>query len=65
MKSGDYVVGIEPGNCHPDGRIISRQKGESTILKPGEKKEVTLGIGIVDGSRELAEFIEKYGLNGS
>jgi galactose mutarotase-like enzyme len=37
MKSGEYVLGLEPGNVYPDGRDIVRKEGKLTILKPGEK----------------------------
>lgn len=37
MKSGEYVLGLEPGNVNPDGRDIVRKEGKLTILKPGEK----------------------------
>ncbi len=37
MKSGEYVLGLEPGNVNPDGRDVVRKEGKLTILKPGEK----------------------------
>lgn len=32
----DYVLGIEPGNCTPDGRDIMRKNGTLRFLKGGE-----------------------------
>lgn len=39
MGEQDYVLGLEPGNCLPDGRDVMRQKGMLEFLKPdGEKR---------------------------
>ena len=38
MGEYEYVLGIEPGNCMPDGRDVMRQKGILEILKPDEEK---------------------------
>jgi len=42
MKSGEYVLGLEPGNCNPDGRDVLRKQGKLKNLKPGEKITQTL-----------------------
>lgn len=44
MGYRDYVLGLEPGNCHPDGRDKMRKEGNLTILKPGEKVEYFVKI---------------------
>lgn len=36
MGCRDYVLGLEPGNCHPDGRNVMRQEGKLKFLQPGE-----------------------------
>lgn len=38
MGEYDYVLGIEPGNCYPDGRDVMRKNGMLTILSAGEEK---------------------------
>lgn len=38
MGEYDYVMGLEPGNCLPDGRDVMRQKGILEFLKPQETK---------------------------
>lgn len=38
MGVRDYVLGLECGNCYPDGRDVMRQTGMLKYLKPGEKK---------------------------
>ena len=32
----DYVMGLEPGNCHPNGRDAMRTEGKLKFLQPGE-----------------------------
>lgn len=38
MGDGDYVLGLEPGNCHPDGRDVMRKQGRLEFLAPDEVK---------------------------
>ena len=37
MGEGEYVLGLEPGNCTPDGRDVMRANGELAFLAPGEE----------------------------
>lgn len=38
MGIRDYVLGLECGNCYPDGRDVMRKKGMLKFLEPGEAK---------------------------
>ena len=38
MGEYDYVMGLEPGNCHPDGRDVMRKQGLLEFLAPNETK---------------------------
>ena len=38
MGEGEYVLGLEPGNCTPDGRNVMRENGLLDILRPGEER---------------------------
>lgn len=38
MGVRDYALGLECGNCYPDGRDVMRQTGMLKFLEPGEKK---------------------------
>lgn len=38
MGEYDYVLGLEPGNCLPDGRNVMREKGILEILQPNQEK---------------------------
>ena len=46
MGFRDYVLGLEPGNCYPDGRDIVRKEGTLQYLQPGERitYEVTVTL---------------------
>jgi len=57
MKTGDYV---EPCNCHPDGRKSSREKGESDMIQAGESRKYSIRFSIIDGVKELDDFISEF-----
>ena len=40
----DYVLGLEPGNCYPDGRDVMRRKGILKSIDPGCKQEFTVSV---------------------
>lgn len=44
MGQGAYVVGVEPGNCHPISITEARKKGDLQFIAPGEKKRFGLTI---------------------
>ena len=60
MKAGDYALGIEPGNTHPEGRIVARERNEFDLLRSGESKTYTMNISIIDNKEELSDFLEKH-----
>ncbi|MCR5789475.1 MAG: aldose 1-epimerase family protein [Lachnospiraceae bacterium] len=46
MGVRDYVLGLECGNCLPDGRDVMRENEMLKFLKPGESQEYTVNINI-------------------
>lgn len=44
MGARDYVLGLECGNCYPDGRDVMRKKGMLKFLEPGEKQEYKVNV---------------------
>lgn len=44
MGYRDYVMGLEPGNCYPDGRDVMRKEGKLKFLAPGEKQSFDISI---------------------
>jgi hypothetical protein len=63
MKTGDYALGIEPGNCHPDGRALSREKKESEMIEPGGARTYRIKVGIIENAGLLRAFTGKYGIS--
>lgn len=60
LKEGMYVLGIEPANCLVEGRDKERKRGTLQFLKPGEKKEFRLKIGVATTEKEIKELEEIY-----
>ncbi len=48
MGVRDYVLGLEPGNCLPDGRDVMREQGKLEFLKCGETKKCNLKFEFVE-----------------
>jgi len=48
MGVRDYVLGLECGNCYPDGRDIMRKTGMLKFLQPGEKKSYKVKVTLTD-----------------
>ena len=44
MGVRDYVLGLECGNCYPDGRKAMRESGMLKFLSPGESKEYRVKV---------------------
>ena len=44
MGVRDYVLGLECGNCYPDGRDVMRRTGMLKFLKPGEEKHYRVRV---------------------
>lgn len=44
MGIRDYVLGLECGNCYPDGRDVMRKTGMLKFLKPGENIEYQVNV---------------------
>ncbi len=48
MGVRDYVLGLECGNCYPDGRDVMRKTGMLKFLEPGECKTYSVKISVYD-----------------
>lgn len=48
MGIRDYVLGLECGNCLPDGRDVMRRTGMLKFLESGEKKTYIVKIRMID-----------------
>ncbi len=46
MGQQEYVMGLEPANCHPDGQSVEQQNGTLKTLQPDETIEHFLKISV-------------------
>ncbi len=53
MGDTDYVLGLEPGNCTPDGRDVLRQNGTLQFLQPDESKVTAVQFAFIDKKEEF------------
>ena len=53
MGKTDYVLGLEPGNCTPDGRDVLRKNGTLKFLEPEEKGITTVKFKFVSSVNEF------------
>ena len=44
IRSGEYVLGVEPGNCHVNGRARAREEGLLQVLRPLEERDFVLTV---------------------
>lgn len=56
LRSGTYVVGIEPSNCYEEGRNNSRDDGTLQLIQPGETRHFDVEIGILDGKNRIEKM---------
>lgn len=42
MGEYDYALGLEPGNCEPNGRSDMRERGILEFLEPGEERKQSI-----------------------
>ncbi len=43
---GAYVLGLEPANCHVEGRPAERERGTLVSLQPGQAIEYNLELSV-------------------
>lgn len=53
IASGDYVLGMEPGNCHVEGLEKERERGTLSVLKAGESRSYTITLDVLSGAEAL------------
>ena len=44
MRAGFYVVGVEPGNCHVEGRVKERERGTLQMIAPQEVRTFSIEL---------------------
>jgi hypothetical protein len=56
MGQRNYVVGMEPANCLPLGRVTEREAGRLQCLEPRETRQYTLELGALTSNAEIDAF---------
>ncbi len=56
LGEGDYVVAIEPANCHTLGRCREREIGTLQHIAPGEVREFEVDFTVLLGEDEIRSF---------
>lgn len=56
--SGAYVLGLEPANCHVQGRSKERERGSLVVLEPGEMRRYRLRLEMLAGRRSIEQALQ-------
>ena len=56
LSEGEYVLGLEPGNTNPIGRLEAEKCGTLQSLHPGDVYTADLELEILDGAADLASI---------
>ena len=59
MGVKDYVMGLEPGNCTPDGRDVMRENGTLKFLAPGETKTYSVRVTLVENEAQWSALKQR------
>jgi galactose mutarotase-like enzyme len=53
-RQGNYICGIEPGNCIPEGLNAAQRNGRIVTLQPGESHDFWCKLTVLDGAEAVA-----------
>ena len=56
LRAAEYVLGVEPGNCHPTSRTEHRGRGALEVLAPGERRCVQIEFSVLEGAEQIQGF---------
>ncbi|MFW6035319.1 MAG: aldose 1-epimerase family protein [Halothermotrichaceae bacterium] len=59
-NEGNYVAGLEPANCHVEGRDREREKYSLIELSSGEQRNYQIEVGILKDKQEVNKFKNKF-----
>jgi len=55
---GEYVTGIEPGNCYPVGQGQARRQKTLKHLAPGKSKTFNMEIAVLTREKQIKQFLK-------
>lgn len=50
MGHQEYVMGLEPANCHPEGQSTESQRGSLKIIAPGESMDFLVIVSLLNSA---------------
>lgn len=53
MGEGEYVLGLEPGNCNPDGRDVMRKEGILKFVEPQSSYSTKIELRFSQNQKEI------------
>ena len=53
MGEGEYVLGLEPANCTPDGRDVMRREGRLKLVDVGESYDTSIELEFIESEDVL------------
>ncbi|HEU4634834.1 MAG TPA: aldose 1-epimerase family protein [Edaphobacter sp.] len=56
-SANHYVLGLEPGNCNTRGREYERSQGTLEFMEPGERKEFSVELRVLEDEASVKEAI--------
>ena len=56
---GAYVMGLEPSNCHVDGRASERESGSLQHIEPGGRRHYEVEISVLTSKDDINRIQEK------
>jgi hypothetical protein len=59
MGEGEYVMGMEPGNCFVGGRLDPENKKHIQYLEPGEIRNFDIDVNLLGDIREIDSLAKK------
>ena len=61
VAEGEYVLGLEPGNTNPIGRLAAKERGMLQYLQPGEIRQTHIELEILDGGAAIRQAEQEIG----
>lgn len=61
LAEGEYVLGLEPGNTNPIGRLAAKERGTLQYLQPGEIRQTHIELEILDGGAAIRQAEQEIG----
>lgn len=58
MGKTDYVLGLEPGNCNPEGRDVMRKNGSLRFLQPDRSGTTGVVFNFTDNLQAFEELLK-------